>query len=102
MFTWVTNLISKFKTWAVYIEAVGNAALHGGWSSITAAVSAAMLDNTKFNLTNGLKSEFDLLVMVFLSSGALAGGRRSQICNETRLALVWHSSASVTRKGITP
>lgn len=71
--TWLKKEEAAGKVWATYIKGVGSAVLHGGWSSLTAAFSAAVLDNSKFNLTNGLKSEFDLLVMVFLSSGALAG-----------------------------
>lgn len=71
--TWLQKAETEGKVWATYIKGVGSAVLHGGWSSLTAAFSAAVLDNSKFNLTNGLKSEIDLLVMVFLSSGALAG-----------------------------
>ena len=65
--------IAAGKNWAVYAGGVGNAALHGGWSSLTAVASASVLDSSKFNVTNGLKSEFDLLFLVFLSSGTLAG-----------------------------
>jgi len=75
-----TNLINWFKkaetegkVWVTYLKGVGSAVLHGGWSSLSAVASASILDNSKFNVTNGLKSEFDLLVLVFLSSGALAG-----------------------------
>jgi hypothetical protein len=35
-------------------------------------VGASILDSTKFNVTNGLRSEFDLLILVSLASGGLA------------------------------
>jgi hypothetical protein len=70
---WYQKELAAGKVWITYLKGVGSAIVHGGWSSLTAAFSASVLDNSKFNLTNGLKSEFDLLVMVFLSSGALAG-----------------------------
>ncbi len=73
------NFIATFKkdlaageTWARYAGAVGKAAINGGWASLSAGVSAAVLDSSKFNVTNGLKSEFSLLILTFLSSGALA------------------------------
>lgn len=70
---WFTNEINGVKRYVIYGEAVAKAAIHGGWSSLASAVGASVLDSSKFNLTNGLKSEFDLLVMVFLASGGLAG-----------------------------
>jgi hypothetical protein len=73
------NFIATFKkdlaageSWALYIGAVGKAALHGGWASLSAGIAAGVLDSSKFNVTNGLKSEFNLLAMTFISSGALA------------------------------
>jgi hypothetical protein len=60
------------KRWLVYIKAVGAAALHGAWSGLSAIVGASILDASKFNVTNGLKSELDLLILVSLASGGLA------------------------------
>ncbi len=69
---WCKTEINGVKRYVVYGEAVGKAALHGGLSSLTAVIGASVLDYSKFNLTNGLRSEFDLLVLVFLASGGLA------------------------------
>jgi hypothetical protein len=60
------------KRWVVYIKAVGKAALHGAWSGLASVVGASVLDYSKFNLTNGLRSELDLLILVSLASGGLA------------------------------
>jgi hypothetical protein len=73
LITWFKKAEAESKVWVTYLKGVGSAVLHGGWSSLSAVASASILDNSKFNVTNGLKSEFDLLVLVFLSSGALAG-----------------------------
>jgi hypothetical protein len=69
---WFTKEINGVKRYVLYGAAVGKAALHGGWSSITSVIGASILDYSKFNLTNGLRSELDLLILVFLSSGGLA------------------------------
>ncbi len=61
------------KRYAVYAGAVGKAALHGAWSGLSSVVAASVLDYSKFNLTNGLRSEIDLLIMVSLATGGLAG-----------------------------
>lgn len=60
------------KRYAVYAGAVGKAALHGAWSGLSSIVAASVLDYSKFNLTNGLRSEIDLLIMVSLATGGLA------------------------------
>lgn len=77
--TWYKSVVAKLKAdiatgerYAVYVGAVGKAALHGGWSSLSSVIGASILDYSKFNLTNGLRSEFDLLLLVFLASGGLA------------------------------
>jgi len=70
--TWLEAEEAAGKRWATYVKAVGMAALHGGWSSLSSVIGASILDYSKFNLTNGLRSEFDLLLLVFLASGGLA------------------------------
>ena|SRR5208337_5510801 len=77
--TWYKSVIAKFeadvaigKRWAVYCGAVGKAALHGVWSGLASVAGASVLDYSKFNLTNGLRSELDLLILVGLFSGGLA------------------------------
>ena len=70
--TWLKTEEAAGKRWATYIKAVGMAALHGSWSGLSSAVGAAILDPTKFNVTNGLKSEFDLLLLVGLATAGLA------------------------------
>ncbi len=77
--TWYKSIVAKFKAdvavgerWAVYSGAVGKAALHGMWSGLSSVVGASILDYSKFNLTNGLRSELDLLILVSLCSGGLA------------------------------
>lgn len=60
------------KRWIVYSKAVATAALHGAWSGLSSVVGASILDYSKFNLTNGLRSELDLLILVSLCSGGLA------------------------------
>src|SRR5208337_20451 len=79
MFAFITNIenwakteINGIKRYVIYGEAVAKTAIHGGWSSLSAVIGASVLDYSKFNLTNGLRSEFDLLVLVFLASGGLA------------------------------
>lgn len=79
MFAFVTKFVATFKadlaagkSWAIYAGAVGKTAIHGGWASLSAGIAAGVLDSSKFNVTNGLKSEFSLLAMTFISSGALA------------------------------
>ena len=71
--TWFTTEINGVKRYAIYGKGLLMAFLHGGLSSLAAAVSASALDYSKFNLTNGLRSELDLLILVFCSSGAVAG-----------------------------
>lgn len=77
--TWYQSVVAKFKAdvaigerWAVYCGAVGKAAVHGAWSGLSSVVGASILDYSKFNLTNGLRSELDLLILVSLSTGGLA------------------------------
>ncbi len=70
---WFKTEVNGVKRYVIYGEAVAKAALHGGWSSLTSVIGASILDYSKFNLTNGLRSEFDLLVLVFACSGGLAG-----------------------------
>ena len=70
---WLKAEYDATKPWLLYVKAITSAAIHGGWSSLSAVVGASVLDYSKFNLTNGLKSEFDLLLLVFLGSGGLAG-----------------------------
>jgi hypothetical protein len=70
--SWFAAEEAAGKRWIVYIKAVGMAALHGAWSGISSVVGASVLDYSKFNLTNGLRSELDLLILVSLCSGGLA------------------------------
>lgn len=70
--TWLKTEINGVKRYVIYGEAVGKAALHGAWSGLSSVVGASVLDSSKFNLTNGLHSELDLLIMVSLASGGLA------------------------------
>jgi hypothetical protein len=70
--TWLKTEEAAGKRWATYIKAVGVAALHGAWSGLSSVVGASILDSTKFNVTNGLHSEIDLLILVSLASGGLA------------------------------
>src|SRR5258708_7280218 len=76
IFTSISNWFKAAEVtgarWLVYIKAVGNAALHGAWSGLASVVGASVLDYSKFNLTNGLRSELDLLILVSLASGGLA------------------------------
>lgn len=69
---WFKSEEAKASRWLVYVKAVGNAALHGAWSGLSAIVGASILDASKFNVTNGLRSEIDLLILVSLASGGLA------------------------------
>ena len=78
--TWYKSVLAKLKAdiavgkrYAVYAGAVGKAALHGAWSGLSSVVGASILDYSKFNLTNGLRSEIDLLILVSVASGGLAG-----------------------------
>lgn len=78
--TWYKSALAKLladiaigKRYAVYAGAVGKAALHGAWSGLSSVVGASILDYSKFNLTNGLRSEIDLLILVSAASGGLAG-----------------------------
>jgi len=70
--TWLKAEEAAGKRWATYIKAVGVAAMHGAWSGLSSVVGASILDSTKFNVTNGLHSELDLLILVSLASGGLA------------------------------
>ena len=70
--TWLKAEEAAGSRWAVYIKAVGMAALHGAWSGLSSVVGASILDSTKFNVTNGLRSELDLLILVSAASGGLA------------------------------
>jgi len=70
--TWLKTEEAAGKRWATYIKAVGMAALHGSWSGLSSVVGASILDYSKFNLTNGLRSELDLLILVGLCTGGLA------------------------------
>ena len=70
--SWFTTEINGVKRYAIYGAAVGKAALHGAWSGLSSVVGASILDYSKFNLTNGLRSEIDLLILVSLASGGLA------------------------------
>lgn len=72
IFSWFTTEINGVKRYAIYGAAVGKAALHGMWSGLSSVVGASILDYSKFNLTNGLRSELDLLILVGLCSGGLA------------------------------
>ncbi len=70
--SWLKAEEAAGKRWATYIKAVGMAALHGSWSGLSSVVGASILDYSKFNLTNGLRSELDLLILVGLCTGGLA------------------------------
>jgi hypothetical protein len=70
--SWFAAEEAAGKRWLVYAKAVGAAALHGAWSGLSAIVGASILDASKFNVTNGLRSELDLLILVSLASGGLA------------------------------
>ena len=70
--SWFKAEAAAGKRWVVYAEAVGKAAIHGAWSGLSSVVGASILDYSKFNLTNGLRSELDLLILVSLASGGLA------------------------------
>lgn len=69
---WFQKEEAAGKRWLVYAKAVGMAALHGAWSGLASVVGASVLDYSKFNLTNGLRSELDLLILVSIASGGLA------------------------------
>jgi len=69
---WFKTEINGVERYAIYSAAVGKAALHGAWSGLSSVVGASILDYSKFNLTNGLRSEIDLLILVSLCSGGLA------------------------------
>ena len=69
---WFAKEAAAGKRWVVYAAAVGKAALHGSVSGLTSVIGASVLDYSKFNLTNGLRSELDLLILVSLASGGLA------------------------------
>lgn len=71
--TWLKAEEAAGKRWATYSIAVLKAAGHGAWSGLSSVVGASILDYSKFNLTNGLRSEIDLLILVGLASGSLAG-----------------------------
>src|SRR5271167_2180698 len=70
--SWFAAAEADGKRWLVYVKAVGSAALHGAWSGLSAVIGASILDASKFNVTNGLRSELDLLILVSLASGGLA------------------------------
>jgi hypothetical protein len=70
--SWFKAAEASGKRWVVYVKAVGKASLHGAWSGLSSVVGASILDYSKFNLTNGLRSELDLLILVSLASGGLA------------------------------
>ena len=70
--SWFAAEEAAGKRWLVYAKAVGTAALHGAWSGLSSVVGASILDSSKFNVTNGLHSELDLLILVSLASGGLA------------------------------
>jgi hypothetical protein len=70
--SWFKAAEADGKRWVVYVGAAGKAALHGAWSGLSSVVGASVLDYSKFNLTNGLHSEIDLLILVSLCSGGLA------------------------------
>jgi hypothetical protein len=70
--SWFKAAEADGKRWVVYIKSVAVAALHGAWSGLASVVGASVLDYSKFNLTNGLRSELDLLILVSLASGGLA------------------------------
>lgn len=69
---WLAKEAAAGKRWVVYLEAAGKAFLHGAWSGLSSIVGASILDSSKFNLTSGLHSEIDLLIMVSVCSGGLA------------------------------
>jgi hypothetical protein len=70
--SWFKAAEADGKRWVVYIKAVAIAAGHGAWSGLSSVVGASILDYSKFNLTNGLRSEIDLLILVSACSGGLA------------------------------
>src|SRR5579863_8148039 len=70
--SWFKAAEADGKRWVVYVGAAGKAALHGAWSGLSSVVGASILDYSKFNLTNGLRSELDLLILVGLCTGGLA------------------------------
>lgn len=69
---WLKAEEAAGKRWATYSLAVLKAAGHGAWSGLSSVVGASILDNSKFNLTNGLHSEIDLLIMVAVCAGGLS------------------------------
>jgi len=69
---WVKGKLPVLEADAAYGKAVAKAAAHGAWSGLSSVIGASILDYSKFNLTNGLRSELDLLIMVSLCSGGLA------------------------------
>lgn len=70
--TWLSAAEADGKRWATYVKAVAVAAGHGAWSGLSSVVGASILDSTKFNVTNGLRSELDLLILVSAAAGGLA------------------------------
>jgi hypothetical protein len=69
---WFKKEEAAAKRWVVYLKAAGSAFLHGAVSGLSATVTASVLDSSKFNLTSGLRSEIDLLILVAAFNGGLA------------------------------
>lgn len=69
---WFQKEEAAGKRWIVYLKAAGSAFLHGAASGLSATVTASVLDSSKFNLSNGLHSELDLLILVALFNGGIA------------------------------
>ena len=70
---WFKTEINGAKRYEIWFAGFAKAIWHGGVSSLASVLGASFLDYSKFNLTNGLRSEFDLLVMVFCIAGGYAG-----------------------------
>jgi len=70
---WFKAEVNGVKRYEIWGAGFAKAIWHGGVSSIASVLGASLLDYSKFNLSNGLRSEFDLLVLVFCVAGGYAG-----------------------------
>jgi hypothetical protein len=57
--------------WQDWLYSLIQAFIGGGASSVTAAVTAGIIDPQKFNLTTGLKDTLYFMVVVFVLNGLI-------------------------------
>jgi hypothetical protein len=70
---WFKAEVNGAKRYEIWGAGLAKAFWRGGFSGLSAVAAASLLDYSKFNLTNGLRSEFDLLLLVFVFTGSYAG-----------------------------